>query len=90
MARPMRNTSASADAESSSTVVSLDLVKGSARKQLAFTSSASPKGESVVALVTALLAKAGTESLVFTHESGMELVVSVRGGAIGLTADDFL
>ena len=89
MARPMRNTSASVDAESS-TVVSLDLVKGSARKQLAFTSSSSPKGESVVALVTALLAKAGTESLVFTHESGMEIVVSVRGGAIGLTADDFL
>ena len=89
MARPMRNTSASADAESS-TVVSLDLVKGQAKKQLAFTSSASPKGESVVALVTALLAKAGTDTLVFTHESGMELVISVRGGAIGLTADDFL
>lgn len=89
MARPMRNTSASVDAESS-TVVSVDLVKGTARKQIAFTSSASPKGESVVALVTALLAKAGTESLVFTHESGMELVVSVRGGTVGLTADDFL
>lgn len=89
MARPMRNTSASVDAESS-TVVSLDLVKGTARKQLAFTSSSSPKGESVVALVTALLAKAGTESLVFTHESGMELVITVRGGTVGLTADDFL
>lgn len=90
MARPtMRNTSASVDAESS-TVVSLDLVKGSARKQLAFTSSASPKGESVVQLVQGLLAKAGTESLVFTHESGMEIVVSIRGGNVGLTADDFL
>ena len=89
MARPMRNTSASADAESS-TVVSLDLVKGSARKQLAFTSSASPKGEAVVQLINALLAKAGTDTLVFAHESGMELVISVRGGAIGLTADDFL
>lgn len=90
MARPMRNTSASVDAESSSTVVSLDLVKGSARKQLAFTSSASPKGEAVVALITALLAKTNTDTLVFTHESGMELVVSVRGGTVGLTADDFL
>lgn len=89
MARPMRNTSASVDAESS-TVVSVDLVKGTARKQIGFTSSASPKGESVVALVTALLAKAGTESLVFTHESGMELVITVRGGTVGLTADDFL
>lgn len=89
MARPMRNTSASADAESS-TVVSLDLVKGQAKKQLAFTSSASPKGEAVVQLINALLEKAGTENLVFTHESGMQIVVSVRGGTGGVTADDFL
>lgn len=89
MARPMRNTSASVDAESS-TVVSVDLVKGTARKQIGFTSSASPKGESVVQLVQALLAKAGTDTLTFTHPSGMELVISVRGGTVGLTADDFL
>lgn len=89
MARPMRNTSASVDAESS-TVVSVDLVKGTARKQIGFTSSASPKGESVVQLVQGLLAKAGTDTLTFTHESGMELVISVRGGSASLTADDFL
>ena len=89
MARPMRNTSASVDAESS-TVVSLDLVKGQAKKQLAFTSSASPKGEAVVQLVEALLAKAGTDTLTFTHSSGMELVISIRGGSASLTADDFL
>lgn len=89
MARPTRNISASADAESS-TVVSIDLVKGNNRKQLAFTSSASPKGEAVVSLVEALLAKAGEEQLVFTHESGMEIRVSVRGGTTSLTADDFL
>lgn len=88
MARPMRNTSVS-DTESS-TVVSLDLVKGSARKQLAFTSSAAPKGEAVVKLVEDLLKKAGSDTLTFTHESGMELVISIRGGAVGLTADDFL
>lgn len=89
MARPMRNTSASVDAESS-TVVSLDLVKGSARKQLGFTSSSSPKGEAVVQLVEALLAKTNADKLVFTHESGMELVISIRGGTGGVTADDFL
>lgn len=89
MARPTRNTSVSADTESS-TVVSLDLVKGAARKQLAFTSSASPKGEAVVALVEALLAKANEDNLVFTHSSGMELVISIRGGNASLTADDFL
>lgn len=89
MARPTRNTSASADAESS-TVVSLDLIKGTARKQLAFTSSASPKGESVVQLVEALLRKAGEDTLTFTHSSGMQLVISIRGGTVGLTADDFL
>ena len=89
MARPMRNTSASVDAEGS-TVVSLDLVKGSARKQLGFTSSSSPKGEAVVQLVEALLAKTNADKLVFTHESGMELVISIRGGSASLTADDFL
>lgn len=89
MARPMRNTSVQESAESS-TVVSLDLVKGSARKQLAFTSSASTKGEAVVQLVEALLKKAGDEKLVFTHPSGMELVISVRGGTTTLSADDFL
>ena len=89
MARPTRNISASADTESS-TVVSLDLVKGTARKQLAFTSSASPKGESVVQLVEALLSKAGSDKLTFTHSSGMEIVVSIRGGTTSLTADDFL
>lgn len=88
MARPLRNTSVS-DTESS-TVVSLDLVKGAARKQLAFTSSASPKGEAVVTLVEGLLRKAQTETLTFVHESGMELVISIRGGSVGLTADDFL
>ena len=90
MARPSRNTSASADAESSSTVVSIDLIKGSARKQLAFTSSASPKGESVVALIEALLSKTSSDKLVFIHSSGMELVVSIRGGSVSLSADDFL
>ena len=89
MARPTRNTSASADAESS-TVVSIDLVKGIVRKQLAFTSSASPKGESVVQLIEALLVKVGGDKLTFTHESGMEIVVSIRGGSGGVTADDFL
>ncbi len=89
MARPVRNTSVSVDTESS-TVVSIDLVKGNARKQLAFTSSASPKGESVVNLVEDLLRKAGSDTLVFSHESGMTLVISVRGGNVGLTADDFL
>lgn len=88
MARPVRNTSVS-DTESS-TVVSLDLVKGSARKQLGFTSSSSPKGESVVSLVEDLLSKAGSDTLTFTHESGMQLVISVRGGSATLTADDFL
>ena len=89
MARPTRNTSASADAESS-TVVSLDLIKGTAKKQLAFTSSTSPKGESVVQLVKALLKKSNTDTLTFTHVSGMEIVVSIRGGSVELTADDFL
>lgn len=88
MARPVRNTSVS-DTESS-TVVSLDLVKGAARKQLAFTSSASPKGESVVKLVEDLLSKAGSDTLTFTHPSGMTLVISVRGGSTTLSADDFL
>lgn len=89
MARPTRNNPVSADTESS-TVVSVDLIKGTARKQIGFTSSASPKGESVVQLVEALLAKTNEDTLTFTHSSGMELVISIRGGSATLTADDFL
>jgi len=82
--RPSKgNTSAVAE---KARVLSIDLVGAQGSKQVGYTADSSPQGEAIVQLMDEVFAALKVEELVFTHESGLKLKLSIRGGGSILSA----